>query len=107
MRSKRKTSAPNRNNYKKSKEREYYRENDYKSNININRADRLTNPLSNNKRNRIIVRPPPYNYKNSHVRRSRNAGSTQAPPIIKNRYRGVRYKSRIENTETQIKPTYK
>jgi hypothetical protein len=75
--------------------------------MDIDRADRLTDPLPNSKRNETIVRPPPYNYRDSHVRRSRNAGSTQAPPIVKNKYKGVRYESGTENIETQIKPTYK
>jgi hypothetical protein len=44
--------------------------------MDINKANRLTNPLPNNKRNKIIIRPPPYSYKDSHVRRSRNAEST-------------------------------
>jgi hypothetical protein len=44
--------------------------------MNIDRADRLTNSLSNNKRNKIIVRLPPYSYRDNYVRRSRNAGPT-------------------------------
>jgi hypothetical protein len=107
VRSKRETSAFNRNNYKKNKERKYYRKNDYKSSININRTNKLTNPLPNSKRNRIIVRLSPYNYRDSHVRRSRNVESTQTPPIIKNRYRSVRHESGIENIKIQIKSTYK
>jgi hypothetical protein len=106
-RGKRGTSAPNRNNYKRSKKREYYRENDHKSSINIDKTDRLTDPLPNSKRNGIIVRPPPYSYRDSHARRSRNAGPTQAPPMVKIGYRGVRHETGTGNTETQIKPTHK
>jgi hypothetical protein len=75
--------------------------------MDIDRIDRSTNPLPNNKRNGIIVRLPPYSYRDSYARRSRNAGPTQAPPIVKNGYRGVRHESKIGNTETQIKPTHK
>jgi hypothetical protein len=68
--------------------------------MDIDKTNRSTNPLPNNKRNRIIVKLPPYNYRDSYARRSRNAGPTQAPPIIKNRYKGVRHESGIRNTET-------
>jgi uncharacterized Fe-S cluster-containing protein len=76
MRSKRGTSALNRNNYKRSKERKYYRENDYRFSIDIDKANKLINPLPNSKRNRIIVRLFSYSYRDSYVRRSRNAGPT-------------------------------
>jgi hypothetical protein len=44
--------------------------------MNINKINKLTNPLPNSKRNKIIVRLPPYNYRDSHARRSRNVGLT-------------------------------
>jgi hypothetical protein len=75
--------------------------------MNVNRANRLTDLLPNSKRNEIIIGPSFYSYKNSYVKHSRNAGLTQAPFIGKNKYKEVRYKSRIGNTGTRIKPIYK
>jgi hypothetical protein len=74
--SKRKTSASKGNNYKRSKERRYYEENNYRPNINVNKANRLANLLLNSKRNKIIIKPSSDSYRDSYVRRSYNVELT-------------------------------
>jgi hypothetical protein len=57
--------------------------------MDVDKVYKLINPLSDNKRNEIIIRLPPYSHRDSYIERSRNVGLTKAPPINENRYKGV------------------
>jgi hypothetical protein len=57
--------------------------------MSVNRANKLINLLSHNKKNKIIFRSPPDNHRNNYVRYSRDADTAQAPFINKNKRRNV------------------
>jgi hypothetical protein len=59
---KRRTSALKGYNHEKSEKRQYYKKDNYKLSISVSRANKLTNLLPHNKRNKIIFKPPPDNH---------------------------------------------
>jgi hypothetical protein len=56
--------------HERGEKRRYYKKNNYRFNISVSRANKLTGLLPHNKRNKIIFRSPPDNHRNNYARRN-------------------------------------
>jgi hypothetical protein len=70
---KRRASAPEEYDHEKGEKRRHHEKNNYRFSVGVSRANKPTDLLPH--KNKIIFRPPPDSHRNSHARRSRDAGA--------------------------------